>query len=298
MWRLLAAAIALLPPASARATDAPGFEGSVAETSAQLQAGFQAAREDQARETPPSAERCRPEGAGEAKLYSSDFHWNYSLPEMVRRFDEVYASDKRLSKRAYWNERARRFELPHDADRGGPVVLPESYVRSVARHVEAAFAEGYVDAVFFPDMGHSHLLVPEELWKRKYDQYPMERFSQMYTDMFSDPAVETFYHTAEQLRTREADGSMVADPRTQERYRTRNIAGPNSPDARLRVLQNPGSSANTVGEVPGFFWWGAGFNISANRSGCFSYTVKGQTFFFDLSLDDLAPAPGSGGSDY
>ncbi|MCX5795472.1 MAG: hypothetical protein NTY77_08275 [Elusimicrobia bacterium] len=298
MWRIVSVAGLLCLPALACAGQAPSFEDSVAEASAQLHAGFQAARQDQPRPAPPPAERCRPENEGEPKLYASDFHWSYSLPEMIQRSAEVYASDKRLPRRAYWNERAQRFELPQDAGRGGPVVLPESYIRSVARHIEAAFAQDYIDAVFFPDMGHSHLLIPEALWESKYDLYPAERFSQMYTDMFLDPGVETFYHTAEQLKTREPDGSLVADPRTQRRYRTRNIAGPNSPAAELRVLQNPDSSANTVGEVPGFHWWGAGFNISANRNGCFSYTAQGRTFFFDMSLYDLEPPPGAGGSDY
>ncbi|MBI5240261.1 MAG: hypothetical protein HY926_07290, partial [Elusimicrobia bacterium] len=47
------------------------------------------------------------------------------------------------------------------------------------------------------------------------------------------------------------------------------------------------SDANTVNEVPGYFWRGGGFNFSANRNGCFSYRAKGKTYRFDISLYDL-----------
>jgi len=242
--------------------------------------------------------RCRPESDGDEKIYSSDFHWKYSLPEMKARFEEMYASAKRLPRRAYWNAEKGRLELPHDEGRGGPVAITDAFVRAVARHIERAYELDYIDAVFFPDMGHSHLLIPQALWDEKYSRYDVDKFSRLYEDMFSDPRIEIFYHTAEQLKTREENGAMVADPRTQWRYKTRNIAGSITADADLRVLQNPKSDANTVHGAPGKSWWGAGFNLSANENGCFSYTVDGKQHYFDLSLDDLGPAPGSGGGDY
>ncbi|MFA5140599.1 MAG: hypothetical protein WC728_15330 [Elusimicrobiota bacterium] len=274
---------------------ADGFEAVISETSRAVSERMQASRQEGG--VLSKAERCAPEGEGDPKLYSSDFRWDYTLPEMRQRFEEIYASPKRLGQRAYWNEKAGRYELPNDRG-GGPVALPESYIKAVARHIEAAFEKDVIDGVFFPDMGHSHLLIPQELWDSKYGAYPSERTSQFYTDVFSDPRVMTFYHTAEQLKARDADGTLVADERTRMRYQTRNIAGANTADAELHMYQNPESNANTVRQVPGYSWYGAGFNLSANQNGCFSYTVKGRTFYFDISLKDVEPPPGSGGGDF
>lgn len=294
MIRLFPAVLILLLATAPVLASSDGFEASVDQAATSIKESLRPARA--AARTAPAAsayatDRCRPETDADEKLRSEDFHWGYTLPEMLAAFETTYASPKRLSRRAYWNAQAGRLELPFMPEQGGAVVLPETLVRAVTRHIEKALETGLADAVFFPDMGHSHLLVPEDLWKSKYDLFPVARFSQLYTEMFSDPRVEVFYHTAEQLKTRGEDGALIADARTQERYRTRNIAGPISADAGLRVLQNPESRANTVSSVPGYFWWGAGFNLSANQNGCFSYTAKGKTYRYDLSLFDLEPAP-------
>lgn len=112
---------------------------------------------------------CPPEGSGAPRLIAADFHWSYTLPEMMEAFAKTYASDKRLGARAYWNAAKKRYELPYEKDRGAAVVLPPRLIAAVSRHIEAAFQADYVDAVFFPDMGHSHLLIPEEHWKKTCD---------------------------------------------------------------------------------------------------------------------------------
>ena len=233
------------------------------------------------------AARCPPPAAGEDILRESDFHWSYPLPEMKKRSTEMYGSPKRLGRRAYWDAKTRSLRLPYMKERGGDVEIGEALIRAVRRHIERAFELEYIDAVFFPDMGHSHLLVPQALWSGKYDHYPIERMTELMRDMLRDPRVSIFYHTAEQLKTREDDGRLSEDPRTRVRYRTRNISGPIAPDAELSVHQNPDSKANTVNEVPGTFWWGGGFNMSAQQDGCFEYSAGGQTYRFDLSLFDL-----------
>lgn len=241
------------------------------------------------------AARCAPPAAGEQKIWQSDFHWNYSLPEMKARFAEMYSSPKRLDRRAYWDQAAGKLMLPYDAARGGDVEITAGFARAVARHIERAFELDYIDAVFFPDMGHSHLLVPDALWAAKYSKYPVPRMSDLYRDMFSDPRVKIFYHTAEQLKTLEG-GQLVSDERVRFRHKTRNIAGPITADAELAVYQNPESAANTVHGVPGHFWWGAGFNFSAQKDGCFVYRAGGKDYRFDISLYDLPYNPDGGGA--
>lgn len=281
--RILLIAASLLVPLSAVAQ----VESDIREAAGKIKkslAEAQAAR--------PAPYACPPETPAEPKLYSSDVRWGLSLPEMMELYEKLYASDKRLSRRAYFNAAKGRFELPNAPEFGGPVVVSELTIKALARHIEAAFEKDYVDAVFFPDMGHSHLLIPEALYAAKYSKYPTARQSQFYGDVLADPAVHIFYHTAEQLKSLKEDRkSVLDDERIRWRHKTRNISGPISGSAELTVHQNPSSAANTVGEVPGFYWWGAGFSFSANKDGCFSFSRGGRSVRFDISLKDLEPDP-------
>jgi hypothetical protein len=238
--------------------------------------------------------RCAPESPGGSKIYSSDFHWGYGIDEMRARFKEMYESDKRLPRRAYWSVSKAGYELPYYKDRGGVVELPAAFARAVSGHIEAAYRQKVIDGVFFPDMGHAHLLIPKDLYESKYSRYAVKDFGKMYADLFSDPRVEVLYHTAEQLETRGEDGRLVDDEWVRHRYKTRNIVGKNAPSGDLRFEQNPDSRANTVGSVDGFHWWGAGFNLSANKNGCFTYSAKGKSYRFDISMFDLEPDPSAG----
>lgn len=242
------------------------------------------------------ADRCTPPSPAEEKIYQSDFHWNYTLPEMKARAEEMYASPKRLDKRAYWDAKAKSYVLPPAYD-GAPVKIGAPLAAALRAHIEQALELGYADAVFFPDMGHSHLLIPDALWKAKYDKYEPAQYSEMYEEMLADPAVHIFYHTAEQLKTLEGN-QPINDEQLLFRRANRNIAGAIKPPSKLRVLQNPQSAANTVSDVPGYRWWGAGFNFSAQKDGCFSYEHKGRTYRFDISLHDLPPDPSAGGGDW
>jgi len=239
------------------------------------------------------AGRCPPAYPNEPQILQTDFRWDYTLPEMLVRFGEMYASPKRLASRAYWDKESGTVKFPYRKDRGGDIAITPEFIQAVQRHIEKAFEFTYIDAVFFPDMGHSHLLIPDGLWKEKYAHYPVARMTGMYEDMFRDSSLRIFYHTAEQLQTREPDGQLTPDERTRFRYQTRNISGYIDPATDLYVDQNPESDHNTVNDVPGFHWWGAGFNLSAQRDGCFVYNSGGKSYRFDLSMFDL-PYPGGG----
>ncbi|PIR15661.1 MAG: hypothetical protein COV48_13210 [Elusimicrobia bacterium CG11_big_fil_rev_8_21_14_0_20_64_6] len=291
--RIALIAAFLLTPLMARAQDA-NFEADIQEATGRLSKnirGAKIAQDKQAQDAASSRTACAPQTDAEPKLFSSDVRWGLSMPDMLALYKKLYESDKRLKGRAHFNAATGRFELPHSSDLGGPVVVPDILIKALVRHIQAAFDKDYIDAVFFPDMGHSHLLIPDSLWKSKYDAYPVARQSRFYEDAFADPAVHVFYHTAEQLKSLKEDGTVLDDQRIKWRHKTRNIAGPISEAAELTVYQNPASKANTVGEVPGFRWWGAGFNISANKNGCFSFTRAGESVRFDISLSDLEPDP-------
>lgn len=238
------------------------------------------------------AQRCSAQPSTEPVLLQNDFSWGYSLPDMLKKFIETYASKKRLAARAYWNTEKQALMLPFLPEWGGEFEVNETFVRAVARHVEQALVLGYADGVFFPDMGHSHLLIPENLMTEKYSRYETPDFARMYQEMFKDPQVKIFYHTAEQLKLVDENRVPLKDEKVAWRRLTRNLAGPISPKAELELFQNDESPTNTVSEVAGYRWWGAGFNLSANEAGCFEYRgPDGRVFRFDISMQDLQPDP-------
>jgi hypothetical protein len=232
-------------------------------------------------------ERCAPPEEGEPGLGYGDYTWGYSLEEMGARFEALYVSPKRLPHRAFYDEASSSLVMPITAAWGGRVTLPPRLVKSVARHIESALARGYVDFVFFPDMGHSHFFVPEDHWQAVYAGYPVPRLGEMYTKLLDDPKLKILYHTAEQLTVRDADGNLSTDRKLAWRFFTRNIVGDNRAQGILELLHEPGSAANTAHDYPGHKYYGGGFYVSAHEKGCFRYSHQGRTVFFDLSLAGL-----------
>lgn len=232
--------------------------------------------------------RCAPSTASEPALYATDFKWGYERAQMIAHFTTIYDSGKRLPKRAYYDTTQKKFILPGDPSFGGDVELSERLIYSVRRHIEEALRLKYVDAIFFPDMGHSHYFIPQEHWEKTYAHFPASQFNVLFTKLFQDPYLKVLYHTAEQLQTMSADQLPLSDKDLQWRYYTRNIVGDNRGQGHLELHPNYiDSAANTAREYEGHFYWGGGFNLSASKNGCFPYTFKGQTYYFDLSLFDL-----------
>ena len=223
-------------------------------------------------------------------LYSNAFIWGYT-PELMReRFDEVYASGVRLDGRAYWDPDREMFVLPHNENWGGEVVLSQRLIENVRRHIEQALALGYVDHIFFPDMGHSHFFIPLEHYQDTYAGWEVARLSEMYTLMLDDPSLLVLYHTAEQLQAIDEDDNVLADRHIGWRFFTRNLVGDND-GQQLFLIRNLEHSANTARNLDGHYYHGAGFSISATETGCFPYLHDGTVHWFDLSLADLPRDP-------
>lgn len=229
--------------------------------------------------------RCTPP-TDEPAIVTSDFRWDYDLPSMLRRYDEMYVSPKRLKDRARWDAATERLLLPLPASWGGPAVLTARLVKSVSRHIESALARGYADAVFFPDMGHSHFFIPEERWLTAYQGMPVSEMAKRYTKFFDDPELRILYHTAEQLKTRDESGPS-RDRKLAWRFFTRSIVGDNRGLGAVEPHHDETNAANTVKSFEGHRYYGAGFNLSANEKGCFRFNHKGRTWFFDISLKDI-----------
>jgi len=243
------------------------------------------------------SERCARPAEDEPILYSSDFIWDYSPETMASRFEEIYASDKRLKNRAYFDLERGGFVLPHLAAWGGDVVLPKRLIENVRRHIEKALSRGYAEFVFFPDMGHSHLFIPQEHWDERYAGVPVAEMSARYSDLFADPELKVLYHTAEQLTMVDENEELLDDRHVRWRFFTRNPVGDNAYLSRMDLLHEPTHSRNTSRKLEGHHYLSAGFNMSASKQGCFPFVHKGVTMWFDISLKDLEPES-SGGAVY
>lgn len=243
---------------------------------------------------------CAPQAENEPLVYLSDFKWGMSLEAMGKKFDFIYASGKRLKGRAYYDEKERAYLVQKN---NGTVRLTPEFLRNVRRHIEIALERRYADYVFFPDMGHSHLYIPEAEWP-PIQEIPGERVHELYTKMLALPSLKVLYHTAEQLGVKEGErnnGPFPQDKILLWRYFTRNPVGDNTTGENVApVFAFTNNVYNTVGELKGHASWSAGFSISASKDGCFAYTAPGgKELRFDLSLDDLPAAPeGQGGSDW
>jgi hypothetical protein len=231
-------------------------------------------------------QNCLPENPNGPFVYWDDFKWGLSFEEMMEKFNFIYSSDKRLKKRAYLDQVSNKILFPYNEVQGGPIEIPPKFIENVSRHITEGFKYEYIDAVFFPDMGHSHFLIPLDIWNSKYKDYQISETSKFYTDLFSEPELKILYHTAEQLKTTEND-KPLDDRHLQWRFHTRNLVGKNSENSDIKIIQNKSSTANTLSELDGYYYYGSGFILSANRGGCFSYSSKNQTFYFDLSMYDL-----------
>lgn len=233
---------------------------------------------------------CGPPNQNEEFLYSEDFHWNMTMEEIETKFTSIYSSQRRLKGRAYWDNQMGSYILP--LDHGGEiqkVKIGETFISSVSRHIEKALQLSLAKAVIFPDMGHSHLLIPEDYFNREILPLPNSQTDLAYEKMLNSEKTKFLYHTAEQLKMKDAEQSLLSDRFLQWRFYTRNLVGDNFNQGLLDIHSALDSKGNTANErhFPHFRWWGAGFNLSASQNGCFAYQSGDQTFYYDISLEDL-----------
>lgn len=244
------------------------------------------------------AARCGAPAEDEPVLYNNEFSWGYTREAMASKFDEVYASGMRLMDRAYYEDASDTFVLKTTESWGGRVTLPKRLVENVTQHIQRGLDRGYVDHVFFPDMGHSHFFIPQERWDAEYSGGPVSGIAERNTRMFDDPSLLVLYHTAEQLQMLDDEDRVLDDPWIQWRFHTRNLVGDNAGLGRTELLREYDSKANTARDYPGHHYFGAGFNLSASAEGCFPYEQDGERRWYDISLSDLPYRNDGGGGDF
>lgn len=241
-------------------------------------------------------QRCAPEMEGDPAVYRDDFRWGYNVEEMTARYEYIYNSGKRLQKRAYYNPAKDQFFMDRYDTLGNkkPVALTEDFLIALRQQLEEALKREYAQFVFFPDLGHAHFFIPENYYEEVIQKIPYKQDNLRYEKMLGYPATKLLYHTAEQLHMMDLDTkALVDDDFTRWRYYTRNLVGGLKPPAKVEIHKLLNESFNTVRNYPGYKYWGAGFDISASKDGCFPFKTKsGEIHYFDLSFYSLEMKPG------
>jgi len=237
--------------------------------------------------------RCAPQTTDEKILYQDEFSWFITRDQMQAKFTEIYSSGKRLNHRSFYHPATDKFYLVYKyANKISRVELNERFIQSVIGHVEKALKMNYAEFIFFPDMGHSHLYVPEDYYYDAIAPLPIKESHIAYEKMLSYPKTQFLYHTAEQLRLKDDDKKLLLDPLLQWRYYSRNPMGDNLAGGKMDIHKNLQAKYNTVDKFAGFRAY-SGYNISASNEACFPYVHNNKTYFFDLSLYDLESKPGT-----
>ncbi|MBK9294356.1 MAG: hypothetical protein IPM57_07910 [Oligoflexia bacterium] len=239
--------------------------------------------------------RCKQFQPNDKQVYSGDFRWGFSLDELLSKASEIYNSGKRLKDRAYFDGAKKQFVMPINYfGKAVPAALHPRFLQSVKKHIEIAFKNNYADALIFPDMGHSHFFIPKDVYAELNKIDYVNNRHVFYEELFKSPEVKTLYHTAEQMVLREGErskGKLVDNDYTRWRYYTRNVVGKNDGSDDVKPVFAQNENYNTLHELPGYEYFGAGFNLSASKEGCFEVTIgENQTIFFDLSMEDLNPS--------
>lgn len=243
-----------------------------------------------------SKENCQKANSDEPIVYSSDFTWNASRADMKEKFAEMYESGKRLKARAFLNEEQVILPIEVYGKKDAKIKLTKEFIQNITSHIEEGLKNKYVEFVMFPDMGHSHFFIPQGYYDRVLGPMPVKEKDKMYELMFAHKDLKILYHTAEQLKMLDDNNEVLNDRHTQWRFYTRNLLGFNDSSDRVELLHQEDHMANTANFYrDGYRYYGAGFNITATKNGCFPYKHKGKTYYFDLSLKDLESKPGAGG---
>lgn len=240
-------------------------------------------------------QRCAPEQDGDLAVYRDDFKWGYNVVEMGARYQYIYNSGKRLPKRAYYDPATDQFYMDEYDYNGGrkKVALTDNFLTALRQHIEEALRRDYVQYVFFPDMGHAHAFIPQKYYDDVILKVPGNQGHLRYEKIFGFPGTKLLYHTAEQLHMKNMETkALVDDDFLRWRYYTRNLVGSLVPPAKIEIHKLLNENFNTVRNNPGYKYWGAGFDLSASKDGCFPFKTKsGEIHYFDISLHSLESDP-------
>jgi hypothetical protein len=222
---------------------------------------------------------CTPAQSKENFITKGDYPIFKTLAEAEVKYNEVYESGRRLKDRA--------FALPESgtiaiAKNGGIVEIAPAFISALTQQMQTALARGYANFLYYPDLGHAHILLPvEKNVDKKYDMQTPAGLQ----NLLGDSEIKFLYHTAELFQLRESmTGPLTSDPWLQWRYYSRNFAASLNDSDNLAVLIETKGVYNTVRSIDGHSEK-ARVYFSASKDGCFPIQVQGKTLHFDIAFE-------------
>lgn len=196
----------------------------------------------------------------------------YTLDEAEAQYNEIYNSGKRIINRVYFDQKSQSYVLDQKEK---TLPIPHRFIESLTRQMETALERGYADFLFYSDMGHAHLYMPDS----------GDTTTENLAHHLEQAELTFLYHTAELFVLRENfKGELTRDPWLQWRYYSRNFVAQNDVSDNLTVLFAKDASYNTVRDLQDHTSVSTVY-MSASRNGCFPLQYKGETIYFDLTLN-------------
>lgn len=229
---------------------------------------------------------CSRHQEGDPLVYYDDLTGSYSLEQMQIKFEQIYANKKRLKGRAFFDEKRKEYVAP--LQNGKLVTLPKSFIQRLTVMFSQAMQTDSARFLFLPDMGHAHFFVPIEHWQARYEAISVPTLRpQFYEQILADPELYLLFHTGERLDYqlyKQKDGALVPG-RYSQIYWQRNLVIKNDESLqRYILLRKDKTRFNTVTTWDSMYYFGGGFYMHANQSGCFAYQHGNREIRFDFSF--------------
>jgi hypothetical protein len=196
----------------------------------------------------------------------------YASREVLReRYKELTSGPKRLKKRLYYD--GQDFLLPTQI---GSIKVTKDFLNKIAHQVEMALEIKSAELIFYPDMGHAHLYLPQDLTTSSLE------------DALRSPDLVSLFHTAEQLMMKDGKAPRDSKNYRQLRYRTRNLVGHFDNSGALEMVYAfENKSFNTIHNIAALINHKRKFStlyFSAHPEGCVTFNFQGKKIGLDLSL--------------
>jgi len=202
--------------------------------------------------------------------------WYKTLKQVELLYDKHYNRESRLDNYIYIENNKHIGTIIED----GKEVhfdIPNHFMHSMLNHLKAGLENSWFNYIFWADLNHGHLFIPDGLKDNYFELNGKEYFEKI----LKDKNLGILYHAAEHFCT--------LDPRNTEYISTRNIVGWFN-DKPIEIIfpkpdTSPGRLAANTASVPDGYsnvWW---IGVSASKNGAFSIKVNGEVIRLDISFD-------------
>lgn len=227
---------------------------------------------------------CTPTSSTEPPL-TRGYRLLQSYDDIAQEAQNTYSSDRRLKGRAYWDSNMNTLVLPYGRT---TVKLPPKFTDGLGTHLTKSLQNRYVDGIIYSDMGHVHLLLPSDEWKKIKDENSLQ--AARLEKALTSPNLKALYHTAEMVQLKEGDfakGSFPQDAWKLWRYFSRNLLASFDEESPLEVIWAGAKPIyNTVRTIPEMTEFSTLY-FSANHNGCIPFSSAEGISFFDLTADSI-----------